>query len=334
LKPRIVWLSFAALQKTASGWTSDVASARYRMTIPARALQDLDCESVVVDAAARTDYRAVLKRASQADVAVVGKLVAPPEQFVVHAPKILEFVQALRGAGVKVIADFSDDGFREPLRGPYFRGVANGADALIASTDGLAAILREETPARVSVITDPVEGVRGEPRVAPRVAPSSPLRLLWYGHPTNLDTLERGMKPLERIDVPTAITVVTTPGAGAEALAARFVPWSTKAVFEELAACDAVLIPSDPGERRRAIKSPNRFTEAVWAGRFVIAHPLPAYDALSAYGWVGEDLASGVEWLLQNPSQALERVRAGQAKIEASFTPRAVAQQWKAALFQ
>ena len=66
----------------------------------------------------------------------------------------------------------------------------------------------------------------------------------------------------------------------------------------------------------------------------MIAHPLPAYDALSAYGWVGEDLASGVEWLLQNPSQALERVRAGQAKIEASFTPRAVAQQWKAALFQ
>jgi len=45
-------------------------------------------------------------------------------------------------------------------------------------------------------------------------------------------------------------------------------------------------------------------------------------------------VAAGVEWLLQNPSEALERVRAGQEKIEASFTPRAIAQQLKTALFQ
>lgn len=328
MKPRVAWLSFAALRKTPGGWTSDVASARYRMTIPARALADLGCDSFIVD-----DPLRLQKRASQADAAVFGKLVAPPEQFAALAPKILELTQALRSAGVRVVADFSDDAFREPVRGPYFRGLANLADAVIASTEGMADILREETPAPVFVVTDPVEGHRGAPAVWQADA-GRPLQLLWYGHPTNLDTLDAGLVQIERVAgrVPIDITLVTAPGTRV-AKVKRLVPWSTSALFDELRACDAVFIPSAPGERRRAIKSPNRFTEATWAGRFVIAHPLPSYDALSAYGWVGDDIGAGVEWLTQNPERALERIRAGQAGIETTFTPRAVGQQWKAAIF-
>ena len=336
MKPRVAWVSFAALRKTPGGWTSDVASARYRMTIPARALGDLGCDSVIVDAGPQADPSRLLKRVSQVDAAIFGKLVAPPEQFVAQAPKILQFVQALRGEGVRVLADFSDDSFQEPLRGPYFRGLSNLADAVIASTEGLADILREETPAPVFVVTDPVEGERGV-AAAWQADSDRPLQLLWYGHPTNLDTLGAGLVQIDRLAsrVPVEVTLVTTPGAVAQAWAAkvkRLVPWSTRAVFDELRACDAVFIPSVPEERRRAIKSPNRFTEATWAGRFVIAHPLPSYDALSAYGWVGTDIGAGVEWLTQNPARARERIQAGQAEIETSFTPQAVGQQWKAAI--
>lgn len=183
MKPRVAWLSFAPLRKTAAGLTSDVASARYRLTIPAAALRHLGFESNVVDASDRADPLKLVKRLNPVDVAIFGKLVAPPETFVVQAPRILELAHALQSRGVRVLADFSDDGFREPLRGPYFRGLANIADEVIASTDGLAAILREKTSVPVCVVTDPVEGQRGEPRVAP----ARPARLLWYGHPTNLE---------------------------------------------------------------------------------------------------------------------------------------------------
>ena len=139
--------------------------------------------------------------------------------------------------------------------------------------------------------------------------------------------------------------VVTAPGTGGEKLAAwaaerwksarsdcRFKAWSVQAVFEELAACDAVVIPSNPFDPRKAVKSPNRFTEALWAGRFVAAHALPAYEPLAPYGWVGEDLAEGLRALLADPADALARVRRGQDIVAEQFSPEVVGQAWKAAI--
>jgi len=177
----------------------------------------------------------------------------------------------------------------------------------------------------VRVVTDPVEGRRGEPRTAPR----QPVRLLWFGHPLNLDTLELG---LPQIKVPFELTLVTAPGSGAEATGHRFRAWSAHAVFEELRECDAVIIPSDPHNPRKSVKSPNRFTESLWAGRFVVAHPLPSYEPLAAFGWVGEDLGEGLAWLLQHPDAALARVRAGQDAVAERFSPQAVGRAWQAAI--
>jgi hypothetical protein len=85
---------------------------------------------------------------------------------------------------------------------------------------------------------------------------------------------------------------------------------------------------------RKVVKSPNRFTESVWAGRFVIAHPLPAYEELADFGWVGEDLLEGLQWYARNPGEAAARVRAGQHLVAERFTPQAVAKVWKAVLFE
>jgi hypothetical protein len=338
--PRIAWLSFAALRKTHAAWTSDIASARYRLTIPAQALGNLGCDSIIIDATAGMDPLRLLKRIGRPDAAVFGKLVAPPHEFTLLAPKVLQLADTLARQGVRIVADFSDDGFREQVRRPYFRGLANSAHKVVASTEELAKVLRDETASAVRVVTDPVEGQRG----SPVVSPGTPLRLLWYGHPTNLSTLSLGIPQLVAVAnrVPIAITLITSAGRAAEVqvreagrlpqATCRLVPWTPSAVFDALKTCDAVLIPSDPDERRRAVKSPNRFLEAVWAGRFVVAHPLPSYLPLAAFGWVGDDIGEGLEWLLQNPAGALERIRAGQMAIEANYVPPAVAAQWKAAI--
>jgi hypothetical protein len=309
---RVVWVSFAPLRKTPAGLTSDLASARYRLTIPAQAVAG----SKVTHVGPGANRRTLLERFAGADAAVFGKVNDPS-----LAQSALELAAALRQRGVKVVADFSDDHFLHPALGPVYRALANAADTVVAATPGLAEVLRAQTPVRVSVVSDPVEGERGEPRASTRRPP----RLLWFGHPLNLDTLRFGLPDC-------SLTVLTAPGHGAERLGHRFRAWSTGALFEELRECDAVIIPSNPHDPRKAVKSPNRFTEALWAGRFVLAHPLPAYEALGAYGWVGEDLGAGLAWLIEHPDAALERIRAGQEWVAQHASREAIAAAWSAAI--
>jgi glycosyltransferase involved in cell wall biosynthesis len=313
---RVVWISFARLEKVGSRQTSSLASVRYRLVIPARAVTG----SKVTHVGPGANRRTLLERFAGAEVAVFGKVFDPAA-----APAALELAAELKKRGVRIVVDFSDDHFLHPVLGPIYRALANAADTVVAATPGLAEVVQGQTQSKVSVVTDPVEGWRGEPRAVPRQPP----RLLWFGHPLNLDTLTFGLPQLAE---PFTLTLLTAPGHGAENLGQRFRLWSVEALFEELRECDAVIIPSNPHDPRKAVKSANRFTEALWAGRFVIAHPLPSYEPLAPYGWVGEDLGEGLAWLLANPDAAAARIRAGQEAVAAQFSPEAIGRAWLAAL--
>jgi glycosyltransferase involved in cell wall biosynthesis len=305
---RSVWVSFAPLRKTPAGLTSDLASVRYRLTLPAQAIAG----SKVTHLGAGAKRATLLERFDGADAAVFGKVFDAA-----LAPVALELIAALRQRGVKVVADYCDDHFAHPALGPVYRAMAEAVDQIVASTPGLAEVVKSQTATPVAVISDPVEGKRGEPRASVR----TPGRLLWFGHPLNLDTLRFGVPDC-------LLTVMTAPGHGAERLGHRFRAWSTAALFEELRECDAVIIPSNPHDPRKAVKSPNRFTEALWAGRFVIAHPLPSYEALASYGWVGEDLGEGLKWLIAHPGEAAERIRRGQDWVAQHCSPQAIGAAW------
>lgn len=345
-KLRVAWLSTEAPDKTARGFTSTRASLRYRMTIPVAALQRLGCDSSIVVLLPGANRRALLTRLQGVDAVVIGKVMIPPERLEQEAPALLQLVAELSSAGSRVLADFSDNTFVIPLRGAVDRSLANLVDAAVTSTPALAERVREETQAPVVVITDPVEGERGELRV-PSVPRAAPLKLLWFGHWTNFPTLHLAWQQLEPLvaETPLDLTILSTPGAEREGQASeigarwrrvgsscRFRAWSVQAVFEALRDCDAVIIPSDPHDPQKAVKSPNRFAESVWAGRFVIAHPLPAYEPFSDCGWVGADLAEGVRWLLARPEEAAARVRTGQARVAAAHTPEAIGRAWKATI--
>jgi len=326
-KPRVVWVSFAPLEKSGGRATSRVASVRYRITLPAQALEGFECRITQLGAGANRRTR--LERFDGAAAVVLGKLFAPPAEYERAARDTLELVGELRSRGVAVLADYSDDHFSDPLQGPAQRALANAVDRVTVSTPQLAEVLRAQTPVPASVITDPVEGARAEPHVARQ----APYALLRFGHPVNLDTLQYGLPQLGRAQVRYSLTLLTAPGAGAETIpGCTFRPWSPGALFEELRRCDAVIIPSNPHDPRKAVKSPNRFTESVWAGRCVLAHPLPAYQGLADCGWVGDDLAAGLAWYAGHGDEARERIARGQAVVGARFTPQAVAREWSAAI--
>lgn len=312
-------------------------------------MEALGWRSRVTHVALTANRATLLKRFEGASAAIIGKLAYTDDQdFAKAAPTLLEVVGQLSSAGVKLIADFSDDHTVDPLRGGFVRQLANIADLLVASTPELAEVLRSLSPVAVRVITDPVEGKRGAPKDSAALAtPGVPLRLLWFGHWNKVRRLAPGLAQLDCLAAasPVSLVLVTSPDFGAEKIAQEFNgrwrrtgsactfrPWSVSAVFEEMARCDAVVIPSDPYNPQDLVRSHNRFTESVWAGRFVIAHPLPSYRALADFGWVGEDLGAGLSAFVADRGGANRRILAGQDYIAQHFTPVIIAQAWSEAL--
>src|SRR5262245_43713062 len=112
---RVVWVSFAPLRKTAAGQSSEVASVRYRLLIPAQAIAG----SKVTALAAGANRRTLLERFDGADAVVFGKLFDTA-----LTNEVVELAHSLRARKVKVLADFSDDHFADARLGPAYRAIA------------------------------------------------------------------------------------------------------------------------------------------------------------------------------------------------------------------
>ena len=315
------------MERTPQGYTSAVASVRYRITSTAAALARSGVECKVTYLGPGANRRTLLERFRNMNAVVLGKILPPAEAFSRDLALALELIAQLRQQKIAVLADYSDDHFVNPVLGEGYRALANAVDRVTATTPALAEAVRAHTSVPVSVITDLVEGARGEPRISQKTR----LSLLWFGHPVNLETLRYGLPQVAAAGVPYALTLLSAPDAEryAKEIGARFRPWSIGALFSELSACDAVILPSNPHDPHKAVKSPNRFAEAIWAGRFGIAHPLPAWNALGAGGWVGDDLGVGLKWYAENPDAALSRIRRGQELIAERHSPEAIATLWK-----
>ena len=107
-------------------------------------------------------------------------------------------------------------------------------------------------------------------------------------------------------------------------------PWAPDGLWSALHACDAVLLPSERLHSKKHARSANRLIEALRAGRFAIAHPVPSYLEFSDHAWIGEDLCEGIEWAVAHPNAVMERISRGQAYVEAQYSPEAIGESWEA----
>jgi hypothetical protein len=193
------------------------------------------------------------------------------------------------------------------------------------------------------VNTDPFEGVAGTPRFAPA---HDALKLLWFGHQSNLDTVPPLLLQLavwqagdkrapRRIDLEVVSRIIPRLAEMLRPIEQRMggrfgltlTEWSPGATWDGLAACDAVVIPS-LDNRTKLVKSPNRVVEALRAGRFVAAHALPAYRDFARHAWIGDDIPAGLAWARANPDAALARIEAGQAWVAERYAPERLARKW------
>lgn len=92
------------------------------------------------------------------------------------------------------------------------------------------------------------------------------------------------------------------------------------------------MIPSLPNAPDKLVKSPNRIVESLWAGRCVVANPLPAYLPFSEWAFIDDSVERGLERALEAQESIVERVRAAQAYIADAHSPAKIGEQWEEAL--
>jgi len=325
---RVVFATAAPLRQGPAGPTSDLASARYRVLVPAQQLARLGHQVQVASIGPAGWPDAV--RDAACDVLVVSKSFHPATEAL---------AEAMRKRGVKVVADFCDDHFEHPQLGPHFRRLAGLADSVVASTATLAESIARHTGRTASVVPDPVEGPRRFPAFEPKLPA---LALAWFGHPTNLGGLESGAGELHALaaQVPLHLRVVTTPSPEAAALVARLagprvraelVPWSTEATWKALEASDVGWIPVAASEQKMA-KSPNRLLETLWAGRLAVADPVPSYLPFADIVPIGAGLERAVMEALAAPAAVAPRIREAQRRIARDHSAFACGRRWAAVL--
>src|SRR5205814_1562482 len=109
-------------------------------------------------------------------------------------------------------------------------------------------------------------------------------------------------------------------------------PWSLDYMPSAFEQCDAVILPQLAEDPPKRAKSNNRLVDALQAGRFAIANPIPSYSELREFCWVGESIREGLHWLVRHPAEALRRLIAGQAHDAKYHSARTLADFWLRAL--
>jgi SAM-dependent methyltransferase len=327
---RILFATAAPLRQGPAGPTSDLASARYRVLIPAQQLARLG-HQVQIGSPGPGGWPPAVR-----DAAVEGLVVSKSFDAINE-----DLARAMKARGVRVVVDYCDDHFAHPQLGPHYRNLAVLADTIVAATPAMAEAVRANTGREAIVITDPVEGPRGMPAFAPRLPA---LRIAWFGHPTNVNGLLAKSAELAQLAerFPVHLKVVTTPApeiasrvaalSGSDArVRAELVPWSLESTWKTLAGCDLAWIPVEEAAQK-AVKSPNRMLEALWAGKPVVADAMPGYQPFADLMPVGQGLVAGATALLDDPAGAEKRVAQAQRRIAREHSGFACGNAWARAL--
>jgi hypothetical protein len=336
--------------------TSFGASVRLGSLAPTRALMRLGYDARTFSTSG--DATAATRAAAGAKRVVFGEMFPTEGGWAATVATYERILATIPDRRTRVVFSLADDHFDNPDFRDFYVEALPGCLAVTTVSENFARSLRRLTSRPVHVAPEPSEGERAVPQayvarkppaaldwLARRIGLSSDLwraRLLWFGYPQNLPPLLELIPALEALAHrhPLMLTCVTNPVAemrelmseartrDSSALRVQFIPWSPLAMPLIIQSNDMVLIPSDYRDPVKQAKSPNRLIAGLHGGRFVVAHPLPAYAPYAAFAWIGEDLCQGVEWAIRHPREVVERISRGQAYVDEHHSAEAVARFW------
>lgn len=270
-----------------------LASYRYRIQIPAEYLR-------------KWGHEVTIGQPEQADVGVFSKHFNTRDYEIARQPTRYREV-------VFDVCDYHLDG---PYRDHYLR-MMGLADVITVGTEEMGFLVQEELGLDSIVIPDPYEFDEKEP------AFTDGRKVLWFGHPSNLDALMFEINAGSLSDH--WLQVISQPNS-----LIPTIPWSMEAMREGFDECDVVVIPQQDTKKNRC-KGANRMVESIRAGRFVIANEMPAYLPFKHWMYVG-DIKEGLEWTKQNKSEIEDRIAVAQEYVAEMFNPETISHRWQSAL--
>jgi len=261
---------------------------------------------------------------------IICKPVVQTPELEQHHP-LVDLAAASRRRGLAVCFHICDWHFDQP---PY-RKLTDLANLIVVQTEPIAAAVIEHFQRKPVIIEEPYEGPRGRARFKPRKT----LKLVWYGHASNLDTLGVGLQQLHGLSHVFKLSIITNDMDSARVIFGSvpkppylveraIIPFTLERQWRELEAADAVIIPGYYA-KEKIVKGHNRLVQSIHSGRLAAVFPLPQYLELEDYCICGEDIAEGLTWALNNRMQVQKRVRAGQEYLDKRFSPAVVAGRWR-----
>lgn len=328
---KIIWITAGNIEKKGDVTTSNIASARYRVIIPSQQLESLGWQNLILNEGLSKAMGGWCGMVPQADdIVVVSKV------FTEHTITLIEDAKA---RGAYVIVDHCDNFFWIKERGVFQRKLCKLADLNTVSTQALSEVMLQQVGLHSLVVMDPTEHVAK----TPVFSPSKPIKLLWFGHDVNYRALNAFFDELKSSpDTYVELTVITDlleksrqhwDQISIQNLSKRYVTWRTEIMEREFARCDLVIIPIREDEYG-SVKSSNRLTESIQAGKFVVAHPLPSYLSFSEHAYIGQSILGGIQWAVAHPQEALKRIHSGQKFIQENYAPSVIAESWQQAFFE
>ncbi len=322
----VTWVVHKPLELVNGRYSSELASTRYRCLVPAYAMTKLG-HNINVVVANKTSI-AHEEEIKFSDVIILSKLLYQ------NVEAIVKYAKKQRK---KIIIDFCDSPFSSPEQMEYLPKILNSIDFVTVSTFHMAKIASQYTSKTPVIITDPYEGQKGTPHFSIK----NNLNLLWYGHSVNLDTIDAFIPLLlnSNLSITVNFHVITSETQNIRDvfenintsqdnnIKLSFTPWSVDAVNTALQEADIVVIPSFD-DKSKLLKSPNRLVEALWAGRIVVAHPLPSYLEFSDWAVLNTDIVEGISWCLEHPDKIEDRISQGQQYIGKNYNPETIVKIW------
>lgn len=273
--------------------------------------------------------------------------------------------ERLRAAGAWVVLDLCDNHFHDDIGSEAARTAADRlrrmlglADELVASTEAMADVLRQETGGGtpVTVIGDAVEatieGVRTLPwdrwrdhrrlaRLTERLRGGSAARLVWFGSHGG-PSGDHGMADLEAIrplleslhaEHPLSLTVISNSAEKFDrlirpwSLPTNYLAWSPVTFLPALRLHEIAVIPirSNPFTR---CKTNNRLATALAAGLATVATAIPSYQAFAS-ACVLDDWSGGLRRYIFDPEARRRAVALGQDLVRRDWTLPVIADQWQ-----
>ena len=300
-----------------------MSSYRYNAFIPAK---ELGGQVLFFDSG---DPEEFLKGRTLDAVVICKPIILTVESSISHP--LVNLAEACKKKGIPVCFHICDWHFDVPV----YKRLAELSDLIVVQTHFIAREVKEYFATTPAIIEEPYEGPRGKARFKPKKT----LKLVWFGHASNLDTLTVGLQQLQQLDHVFKLSIVTNdPDWAREAFDAAakppylseraIIPFSLERQWQEIGLADVVIIPGFYAKEKN-VRGHNRLIQSLHSGRLAVVFPLPQYKELSDYCVCNEDVAAGIKWSLQNRISVFKKIKAGQKYIDRRFSPAAVAARWQ-----